>query len=97
MKRRTVGISHKMLVDLIVTGLTFALALYGIDLDATTSAVLAKAAGFVAGWFVRPNPVVTDDGESWRPKKAEVGQSLVEALLIVFLALIILVVVFRLV
>lgn len=54
------GISPKLLADLIVSVLTFLLTYFGVELDPTLSAAIAKLAGFAAGAIVGPGRVVVE-------------------------------------
>jgi len=57
----TRGISPKVLADLIVSVLTFALVYFGIEVDAVLSATIAKAAGAMTAILAPPGDVVHPD------------------------------------
>ena len=61
MKPKTVGLSKKIVADLLTSVVAFAIAYGGIELDPTLSALVAKAIGFVAGYLAPANPVTTGE------------------------------------
>lgn len=57
MKTKQRGLSPKLLSDLLTSVVTFVLAYYALDVDADTSAFIAKGIGFVVGVIVPPGKV----------------------------------------
>lgn len=55
---RQVGVSPKLIADLVVSVVTFAVLAAGLELDEATSAAIAKVAGFIVGAIVGPGKVV---------------------------------------
>lgn len=56
-----IGLSPKIITDLVVSVAAFFATKYGLDLDATLSALIAKGAGSVAAWAAGPGTVVPAD------------------------------------
>lgn len=57
MKLKTQGLSLKIPAQAVTTLVVAALAHFGVDLDAETSAALGVVLGFVAGYFAPAAPV----------------------------------------
>lgn len=57
METRQKGFSPKLLADLVVSVVTFAVAYFGVELDPALSAAIAKAVGLLAGVIVGPGDV----------------------------------------
>jgi len=62
MKTVTLGVSPKLIADLLTSIVAFALAYFAVDLDPTVAALLAKAIGAVAAYLAPAGEVlqVTD-------------------------------------
>lgn len=54
---KTRGISHKVLADLLVSVVSFALTYFAADLDPATAAIISKLVGSIAGVLAPPNEV----------------------------------------
>jgi hypothetical protein len=56
---KQLGISPKIIADLIVTVGGYLLTKYGAGLDATTAALISKGLGTIAAYFTAPGTVIT--------------------------------------
>lgn len=56
-KTKTKGISPKVLLDLLVTIVSFILTYYAIDLDPEVAALISKALGTGAGVLASPGTI----------------------------------------
>lgn len=54
------GLSPKLIADALTSIIMFVLLKYGVDVDPTTSAALAKIIGFGAGVAIGPGNVVVE-------------------------------------
>lgn len=58
---KQIGISPKVIADLIVSVLGFVLAHYAVELDPEVAAAIGKVAGSIAAFFTSPGTVVTSN------------------------------------
>jgi hypothetical protein len=90
---RTQGVSLKVLVDLVVSVVSYVVTAGVISIDPALAAVISKALGALAGVLAPPNPVAYDADDIGPALRTQRGYALIEmafALLVFLIVVLIL-------